>query len=472
MTMEKITTRTSATFAALAVLAFVAAGRPAGAREAADTVSVSLDRAIELGLTADETLAQAGEGVRSAEAMVREARSGMIPRLDLSARYGRNIMKPVLFIPSEMGEAFGGVTKIELGEDNEASAAAAATWNIWTAGRVSSAVEAARAMAEAARRGREATEDYVVFNVMEAYYGALLAGANLEISEMALASAAEAARVARAGFEEGTVSRFDLLRAEVELENRRAPLVAARNELDRAMLVLKRRCGLGPETRLVLTDDFGPVDPPEDPGTLMGMMAGSNPELAALQHRVEAARMSLEMEKAERWPALQLGANYILQSQWSGDPLPDDDNLAHSAAVTIGLNYPLFDGFRARARIVQAKADLRSAELEYERVMRQRELDVRVSRLELENAIEALRGRKEAVELAEEAHRLALVRMRNGLATPLERLDAELALTTARGQHVAALYAVNMAEAALELTAGTISGGSSGEGRRMEGESR
>jgi outer membrane protein TolC len=59
------------------------------------------------------------------------------------------------------------------------------------------------------------------------------------------------------------------------------------------------------------------------------------------------------------------------------------------------------------------------------------------------------------VRLAEEAYRLALVRLQNGLATPLERLDAELAMTTARGQLAAALYSCSLAQAYLELAVGS-----------------
>ena len=95
---------------------------------------LSLERAIALGLANDETLKQAGEGVLSAEATVREAKSGRIPTLDFITRYGRNILKPVMFLPSDMAEAFGGVTRIEIGEDNDVSAVANMTWNVLPTG--------------------------------------------------------------------------------------------------------------------------------------------------------------------------------------------------------------------------------------------------------------------------------------------------------------------------------------------------
>lgn len=436
--------------AAIAAVLFAAT---AASGEQAPT-ALTLERAVDLALSSDETLRQAEQAILAAEAGVREARSGRIPRIDLSAQYGRNILKPVLFLPSDMGEAFGGVTKIELGEDNDISAAAAASWNLWTAGRLPAAIGASSAVADAVRSGRVATAAYVRFGVRQAYYGVLLARVVLRINEMALESAAEAVRVAKAGYAQGTISRFDLLRAEVELENRRAPLVGARNDLSEALLLLKRRCGLEPAAEVELADTLGTVDDPPALETLLAGMREANPELAAIEHRVRAAGLFLKMEKAERWPALQVGANYVVQGQWSNEAYPERDQLAHSSAVTVGLAWPLFDGLRAKSRIDRAKADLRTAELERDRIAREKELAVRVTRLSVVDAIAALEGRREAVALAEEAYRLAEVRLANGLATPLERLDAELALTTARGQFAQALYAANLAEAALELTVG------------------
>jgi outer membrane protein TolC len=102
---------------------------------------------------------------------------------------------------------------------------------------------------------------------------------------------------------------------------------------------------------------------------------------------------------------------------------------------------------------------VRSAEIELERVGRDKELAVRQSYLYIENALIALDGREESVRLAEEAHRIAIVRLENGLATPLERLDAELAMTRARAQLAEALYASRMAQAYLELAVGSRSFG-------------
>jgi outer membrane protein len=150
-----------------------------------------------------------------------------------------------------------------------------------------------------------------------------------------------------------------------------------------------------------------------------------------------------------------MSAYYGIQTQWSEGWTPPSELIADLAAVQVGLQIPIFDGLRAKGNISRAEADLRSAEIELERAKREKELAVRQSWLTLENALTALNGRREAVDLAEEAYRLALVRLQNGLATPLERLDAELAMTTARAQLAGALFAYRMAYVYLELSVGS-----------------
>jgi outer membrane protein TolC len=439
---------------------------PAGVQDG--KISLSIEKAIELGLAHDENLKKAGESVLGAEASVREAKSGRIPTLDLAAQYGRNVLKPVLFLPSDMGEAFGGVTKIELGEDNDVSAVANLTWNAWTGGRVSSAIGATSAIADAVRSGEIAVADYVKFQVQDAYFVVLLADATLRINKSAYETTLEAVRVARAGHENGTVSRFDLLRSEVELENRETPMIVAKNDLDRALYTLKRRCGIDSQVELALSDSLGYVEPPEELDVLLARMNRTNPEIISVGYQVKAAEMNVNLEKSGRWPGLQLGANYLVQGQWSDDMNPSSDNLAHSSAVTAAFVWPIFDGLKTKARVDRANAELRKAEVELGRVSKDKELAVRISRLTLVNAILALKGREDAVDLAEEAYRLAEVRLVNGLATPLERLDAELAMTTARGQYAYALYAANVAEAALELTLGGSTAGKYPSAARKE----
>lgn len=446
----RITARAAA-IALLAVLALYI--HPTEAR--GEPVELSLERAIALGLENDETLRQAEMAVRGAEAQVKQAKSAALPQLSLSGQYGRNLKKPAFFLPEEFREGPDAPAKVEIGEDNDFYGSANLSQILWAAGRVSAGLNAARQYLTSFRYRESAASDYVRYSVKEAYYGVLLATEFVRIAEKAMQETEEAVRVARAGLAEGTVSRFDVMRAEVELANREAPLVAARNELDQAVILLRRRCGLAPDAELALTDSLTAVEHAYDTETLLAAMRAKSADLKAIEHTIAAQQQFLRIARAERYPMLRLNAYYAIQSQWSEGFVPDEELIARIAAVQVGLQIPIFDGFNAKGKINEAKAGLRVAELELERTRRDKEVAVQQARLNLESALTALEGRRETVRLAEEAYRLAVVRLQNGLATPLERLDAELAMTTARGQLAEALYSCSVAQAYLELAVGS-----------------
>lgn len=422
---------------------------------AAEQIRLSIEKATELALSSDETLRQAEQMVASAEGQVLQARANAFPRISLSGRYGRNILRPSFFLPGEFMDKGPGSIKIEIGEDNDFTGSASVSQILWAAGRVAAGLEAARQYLESFRCRQKAAADYVRFAVKEAYWGAVLASEALRIEEKAYEAASEAVRIARKGFDQGVTSRFDLMRAEVELANREAPLVDARNKRDRALLELKRRCGLDAAMEVLLVDTIPAVEGSIELDSALSAMRNGSAELRALEHAVGARKEFLRIARANRYPTLALTAYYAVQTQWSNDWLPPESLIARSAAIQVGLQVPIFDGFESKGKISSARADLRSAEIELERAIRDKELAVRQAHLMLESARAALVGREESVKLAEETYRLALVRLSNGLATPLERLDAELALTAARVQLAQSRFASQMALAYLELAVGS-----------------
>lgn len=415
---------------------------------------LTLDEARTLALACDEQVAQTGQMVLGAEAQVLAARSGALPQLALAGTWTHNLKKPSFFLPPDMASSFGGQTAIEMGGDWEFQAAATLTVNLWTAGRLSAGRGMAAEALSAANWREALVKDVVVFTVEAAYMEVLQAGAQVDITAGALALAEEAERFASQAHEQGRASRFDLLRAQVELTNRQSPLVQARNQLHLKQLQLLRTCGLAPDTTIELADSLQVVPAPADLALLLNNMNRYSPELRALEHNVQAARLAVNLAKAGRGPLVQLKGQYALQGQWDGSIVPAGDSAVGSASAALGISLPLFDGFAAKADIQSREADLRMATLELERVTRDRELGVRQARVHLENALIALEGRREGVDLAAEAHRLAAIRLDNGLTTSLESRDAELALTEARAQLVQALYACNIAAANLKLAVG------------------
>jgi outer membrane protein TolC len=84
------------------------------------TSVLNLEQAISLALEKNADLKIASMEVNKSEEKLREARSGLFPKLDVNGQYQRYIDKPVIFLPpgSPLGQT------LTIGSDNSYSAAA------------------------------------------------------------------------------------------------------------------------------------------------------------------------------------------------------------------------------------------------------------------------------------------------------------------------------------------------------------
>jgi len=131
---------------------------------------LTLAGAIELALQNDEELEKARARIDGAEATLAETKSQRYPHVGLAGRYTRNLKIPAFFVNMD-----GRLQKLEIGADNEFFGTATASWNVWTAGRISNSVGAAQEAILATEFQEYAVANLVRFNTKSAYYTALLA---------------------------------------------------------------------------------------------------------------------------------------------------------------------------------------------------------------------------------------------------------------------------------------------------------
>jgi outer membrane protein TolC len=111
------------------------------------------------------------------------------------------------------------------------------------------------------------------------------------------------------------------------------------------------------------------------------------------------------------------------------------------------VSWPIFEGFRTRGQISQARARLDQAELQLSQQREAVSLEVDRARAELVRARALYAARRQTVTQATRAQYLASVRFANGIATPLEVSDSRLALQQAQVNEAQATrdYLVGMA---------------------------
>jgi len=413
-----------------------------------NVLSLTLEEAIELSLTQNEEVKIAREAVYDRDAQAGEVRSGILPTLTGQANYTRNIKLPVLFFGTEEG-----TQQISIGEDNAYDFHLVLEQDIDVFRRVPRALDAAHLYSDIGREDLQQVENEVVFNVKSLYYGVILAEKMEDVAEMSLEQAEDNLRQVESMVREGTRSRFDLLRARVEVSNRNPELIRARNEVELSRSRLKRILGLPLDSEIELTDELTMEAFEMTVNEGIELALSRRPELNSIQKQEEMGKVEVALSRLEYFPTLLFQSRYSMTGQ-TDRSYPDSEEFARSWNASIGLSLPIFDGLRTSSKINRAQAQLSMTRYQKKKVEEEIRLEVIEAFREIETVREEIMSQEANVEEAEEAYRLSVIRFTNGLATQLEVNDVELALNLARTNYVQSLYDYNTARARVEKAIG------------------
>jgi len=413
-----------------------------------DVLPLSLARAVELSLERNEDVRIAREAVNQRRGSVREIRSGILPSLTGGFNYTRNIRLPVLFFETDEG-----LQQITIGENNAYNFDLTLDQDIDVFGKVPRAVNAANLFSDIGEEELQRIESEVIFSVKERYFGVILARKLRDVAAMSLEQAEANLRQVESMAREGTRSRFDLLRARVEVANRKPELIRARNEVELAESRLRRVLGLSLEQEIDLTDELEMESFEMTVEEGMERALSDRPEIRSIEMEEKMEEVEVDLAWLDYLPSLNFQSRYTIQGQ-TDRSFPESEEFARSWNASVGMTLPIFDGLRTSGRINQARAQLSMARYEKKKVEEEIRLEVIEAFQDLESAKEEILSQQANVDEAEEAYRLSTVRFANGLTTQVEVNDVELALNLARTNYIQSLYNYNVALARVERAIG------------------
>ncbi|MFB2935073.1 TolC family protein [Aerosakkonemataceae cyanobacterium BLCC-F154] len=419
------------------------------------TQPLSLREAVELAQRNNRDLQVARLQYEQAQAQLREARAALYPTVDLSAlAQGQRTAQQELQLEAARQQAELLGQPFEQDEQGSVSLSGTieANYNLITGGRRNAQIRAAQEALRSAQLQVEALSEQTRLDVSNAYYDLQLADEQVRIAESAVRNAQQSLRDAIALEQAGLGTRFDTLRAQVQLANQNQLLVTNRAQQQINRRQLAQILSLPQSTGIVA------ADPVEIAGlwnlTLEESIVRAFQNRAELQQQLTQRNIAEQQRRvalSTRRPQVDLFANYNVLEVFN-----DGLGLADGYAVGARLRWNLFDGGAARARAAQQEANIEIAET---RFANQRNL----IRFQVEQAFYSLRGNFQniqtarlAVTQAAEALRLARLRFQAGVGTQTEVIDAENDLTEAQGNLVRAVIDYNRSLATLTRSVSNI----------------
>lgn len=426
--MEKIDVRKS-----LLLIALICTGVMAKAQQETQSLKLTLEQALEIALAENPTIKVANQDIELKKVSQKEAWQNLLPTVDLNGGVTYTVKAATMNL---------GGQKFKMGKD------ATSTWNgalsvnlpIF-APAVYRTMKMTKTDIELAMEKSRASRMDLVNQVTKAYYQLLLAQDSYDVLKQSYAVSEKNYNVVNAKYEQGKVSEYDKISAEVQMRNLKPNVVSARNGITLAKLQLKVLLGIGDHTLDILINDNLKNYEMQVANHNANVVTtlDNNTALKQLDLSEKLLNHSLKIQETSFMPTLALNYAYQYQSLynpnfefWHYDWYP-------SSTLSLTLSIPIY---RASNFTKVKSTRIQLEQLNETRLNTERQLNMQVQAY-LDNmtaSTEQLASNKEAVAQAEKGRVIAEKRYEVGRGTILELNSSEVALTQAQLTYNQAIY--------------------------------
>jgi len=404
---------------------------------------LDLKGAVTYALDHNYAILQAREEIRQQEGIVLQVRAPQIPNVTGTYNYQRNAAAISSYYPPENSEWFAELK---------------ATQMLFAGGGIAASIKNAELTRDASLSDLQTTVDTALLAVRTAFYNVILTREKVRVQEENVALYESQLHDTQNQFQVGSVSNFEVLRARVALANAQPDLITARNDYRIAVEQLRQALGMPEGGAGAGAAPFptvqGSLDCQVEPCDVEAALISAHerrPELARLDKLEEAGQQSVTSARSTYYPNLGIFGAY----EWAGIGFAQDSNYnANGWLFGLQSTWSIFDGRNTAGKVVQAKSQLRQAQLSRLDEELAIDVEVRQAASSVQEAGELVDASRETVGQAEEALRLADSRFKAGTATQLDVQTSQVALTQARTNQLQANYNYLVAAATLRKAMG------------------
>lgn len=210
--------------------------------QAQDTLRITLQDAVRIALSDNPTIKVAGQEILLKKEARREAYAGLFPEASLVGSYSRAIKKQSFAM---MGEV------IEVGTDNTYSGGLSVSLPVFAPALYKSISLTSTDVNLAVEKSRASRLD-MVNQVTKAFFQLLLAQDSYEVLLKSYKQSEDNYNVVKAKYEQGTVSEYDKISADVQMRSLKPTVVSARNGVNLANLQLKVLMGMESDVKVAV----------------------------------------------------------------------------------------------------------------------------------------------------------------------------------------------------------------------------
>lgn len=431
----------------LLTMVVLSAGGSRMKAQEADTLTLNLDRALEIALSDNPTMKVAEEEIALKKVAHKETWQSLLPEANIGGTWSHTITAPEMNL---------GGQKFKMGIDNANTVSGALTISLpLFAPSVYRAMSMTKTDIELAVEKSRASKQDLVNQVTKAYYQLMLAQDSYEVLKQSYKVAEENFNVVNAKFQQGAVSEFDKISAEVQLRSVKPNLVSAGNAVTLSILQLKVLMGITANVSLRIEDSLSTYENYVFANQLETFDEGlvNNSTMKQLDLNWKMLQQNQKTLNTNFMPSLSTTYSYQYQSVSNPNWKLFHYDWAGSSSLVFNLSIPIF---RASNFTKLRTNRIQMNQLAQNRIDTERKLNMQATsyRNNMAASSEQVSSNKENVYQAKKAVEIAGKRYEVGKGTVLELNNSQVQLTQAELTYNQSIYDYLVAKADLDQVLG------------------
>lgn len=412
-----------------------------------NTLTLTLDKALEIALDENPTIKVAAEEIALKKVASKEAWQSLLPEASLNGSFDHTIKAAEMKL-NDMS--------FKMGQDGTNTANAGLSINLpLFAPAVYRAMSMTKTDIELAVEKSRASELDLINQVTKAYYQLMLAQDSYEVLQGSYKLAEDNFNVVNAKYQQGAVSEFDKISAEVQMRSIKPNVISAANAVTLAKLQLKVLMGITADVDIKTDDNLTNYESMLFANQLKeeDMSLENNTTMKQFELNMKLLEKNVKSLKTNFMPTLSMSFSYQYQSLYNPNINFFDYTWSNSSSLMFNLSIPLY---RASNFTKVKSARIQMRQLDWNRIDTERKLNMQVVsyRNNMTASSEQVVSNKENVMQAEKAVQIAGKRYEVGKGTVLELNSSQVSLTQAQLTYNQSIYDYLVAKADLDQVLG------------------
>ena len=293
-----------------------------------------------------------------------------------------------------------------------------------------------------------------VYNVISSYYNIVTLNEQKKATLEQISLYSDRYNLAQRRLEIGTGAKYEVLQAEVDLNEQRSNLLALQNSIAIAKSSLQSLLGKKPDTSFSIVDTIT-VMPLPSYVDIQNKINQQNPDVLLANSQLYILNQEKKEINAERLPSVELNGyyNFARNSNGAGFNLL---NQTYGPSGSVGISIPIFHGVVVKKQLQISDIQIKDQQITIAQTKNNLETQLKNAYINYNNALKAIELERNNLVLAKENILIATERYKRLNITSVELRQIQISYNDARNRLYNDLYQAKIAEATVGLLSGDI----------------